>query len=49
MSVKVMFISSSPVFATPNWGGGGGAPVLEFSMLLEATEAVAMYVHASCS
>ena len=25
-----------------------GAPVLEFSTLLEATEAVAMYVYASC-
>ena len=26
-----------------------GAPVLEFSTLFEATEAVAMYVDASCS
>ena len=39
-----MSISSSPVFVTPHFG----APVLEFSTLLEATEAVAMYVHASC-
>ena len=36
-----MSTSSSPVFATPYLG-------LEFSTLLEATEAVAMYVHASC-
>ena len=39
-----MYISSSSVFATPNFR----APVLEVKTLLEATEAVAMYVHVSC-
>ena len=33
MGVKVRIISSLPVFATPTFG----APVLEFSTLLEAT------------
>ena len=43
MGLKVMSISSLPVFATPTLGSRS-----EFSTLLEATEAVAMYVYASC-
>ena len=38
MGVKVMSISSLPVVCDTYFG----APVLEFSTLLEATEAVAM-------
>ena len=45
MGVKVMSISSSPVFATPNLG----LQFWNFSTWLEATEAVAMYVHVSYS
>ena len=41
---KVMSISPPPVFATLKYG----APVLEFSTLLDATEAIAIYIHASC-
>ena len=41
MGVKVRIISSLPVFATPTFPYFG-APVLEFSTLLEVSEAVAM-------
>ena len=45
MGVKVMSISSLAVFATPTLG----LPFWNFRpTLLEATEAVAMYVRASC-
>ena len=50
--MKFMSISSSP-YGQYAWGGGGGtyfwAPALEFSTLLEVTEAGTILVHASCT